>query len=59
MFYAARQFLTFHLNSKGFHPKEFRHHFICDFDNSEESVITEKFNITSLGFVSCDNLFFR
>lgn len=59
MFYAARQFLTFHLNSLGFVPKKFRHHFICDFDNSEELVITEKFNITALDFVSDPSLLFK
>lgn len=52
MFFVARQFLTFHLNSFGFKPSSngFEHHFICDFDN-EELVITEKFNITGLEFV--------
>ena len=62
MFYSARQFLTFHLNSIGFVPNSsngFRHHFICDFDNPNELIITEKFNITALDFVSDDNLLFK
>lgn len=53
MFYAARQFLTFHLNILGFKPDS-KHHIICDFDNSEELVITEKFSIAALDFIPKD-----
>lgn len=62
MFYAARQFLTFHLNSLGFMPNSIdghRHHFICDFDNSDELVITEKFNVTALDFISNTELLYK
>lgn len=53
MFYAARQFLTYHLNLLGFKPNS-KHHIICDFDNSEELVITEKFSVTALDFIPED-----
>jgi hypothetical protein len=62
MFYAARQFLTFHLNSLGFMPNSkdgHRHHFICDFGNSDELVITEKFNVTALDFISNTELLYK
>ena len=62
MFYAARQFLTFHLRSLGFSPASddgFRHHLLCDFDNSDEIVITEKFNISALKFIDDDSLLFK
>lgn len=56
MFYAARQFLTFHLNSLGFTPISNKHHIVCEF-SPEKIVITENFSITTLESLSSDMLF--
>lgn len=58
MFYTARQFLTFHINSLGFTPnvnQGHKHHIICEF-GSEKLVVTEKFSVTKLGFLPVDML---
>lgn len=53
MFFAARQFLEFDLNSKGFAPPSVdgsRHHIACDF-SPRQMIITEKFSVSKLIFL--------